>query len=200
MLSIKTRQKYLKALGLYNGSIDGVEGKLTKGAYKLLQNKFFARRKDVDGKYGNNTDILLQSAYNLKDSKYFSLPEFKCHCNTKYCTGYPAVVSKDLVDNLDKLRKWAGAPIVITSPLRCLKWNALQGGVSSSYHTKGKATDIYCSKYSHSLESRKKMINKFLTYSNSNMGYCNGYMKYKGGSIIKYTSKTMGNATHIQVN
>ena len=43
MLSIRERQTYLKYLGLYKGSIDGIEGRLTKEGYKSLQNKFFAR-------------------------------------------------------------------------------------------------------------------------------------------------------------
>ena len=66
MLTIKQRQEYLKYLGFYKGSIDGIEGNLTKSAYRTLQSKYFARKSDIDGKYGRNTDMLLVNAYNVK--------------------------------------------------------------------------------------------------------------------------------------
>jgi peptidoglycan hydrolase-like protein with peptidoglycan-binding domain len=73
MLSIKERQIYLKALGYYLGPIDEIEGPMTKSAYRALQNKYFIRSCDKDGVYGQNNDILLQNAYNFKDSQYFKL-------------------------------------------------------------------------------------------------------------------------------
>ena len=50
MISIKTRQQYLKNLGFYKGKIDGKEGPLTKKAYKRLKElgkyvKFFYSNK-----------------------------------------------------------------------------------------------------------------------------------------------------------
>ena len=105
LLTKKKRQEYLKALGYYNGAIDGIEGPKTKKAYKDLQKDFFTRKKDIDGKYGKNTDILLRSAYNCKDLKYFKLEEFKCQCKGKYCTGYPVELNKNLVENIDNLRE-----------------------------------------------------------------------------------------------
>ena len=62
MLNVKTRQTYLKSLGFYKGVIDGIEGVLTKQAYKNLQKTYFVRKSDIDGIYGNNTDKLLQNA------------------------------------------------------------------------------------------------------------------------------------------
>ena len=41
MLSVKTRQKYLKNLGFYKGKIDGIEGSITKKAYRNIQKKIF---------------------------------------------------------------------------------------------------------------------------------------------------------------
>lgn len=200
MLSIRERQTYLKYLGLYKGSIDGIEGRLTKEGYKSLQNKFFTRKSDRDGKYGRNTDMLLVNAYNVKKyTKNFSLSEFKCGCNTKYCTGYPAYLNVHLLKNLQTMRNNYGA-ITITSPLRCSKHNANIGGVAGSYHTKGKALDLYNVRFSSSFTNRKYAIEKWLLLPKSNMAYQNGYMHYKGKSVTGYNAPKMGNVIHVQVD
>lgn len=62
LLSKKKRQQYLQFLGFYKGEIDGKIGPLTKQAYIDLQACYFDRVKDIDGKYGKNTDILLKNA------------------------------------------------------------------------------------------------------------------------------------------
>ena len=200
MLSIRERQTYLKYLGLYKGSIDGIEGRLTKEGYKSLQNKFFTRKSDRDGKYGRNTDMLLVNAYNVKKyTKNFSLSEFKCGCNTKYCTGYPAYLNVNLLRNLQTMRDNYGA-ITITSPLRCSKHNANIGGVAGSYHTKGKALDLYNVRFSSSFTNRKYAIEKWLLLPKANMAYQNGYMHYKGKSVTGYNAPKMGNVIHVQVD
>ena len=200
MLSIRERQTYLKYLGLYKGSVDGIEGRLTKEGYKSLQNKFFTRKSDRDGKYGRNTDMLLVNAYNVKKyTKNFSLSEFKCGCNTKYCTGYPAYLNVNLLKNLQTMRNNYGA-ITITSPLRCSKHNANIGGVAGSYHTKGKALDLYNVRFSSSFTNRKYAIEKWLLLPKSNMAYQNGYMHYKGKSVTGYNAPKMGNVIHVQVD
>lgn len=200
MLSIRERQTYLKYLGLYKGSIDGIEGRLTKEGYKSLQNKFFTRKSDRDGKYGRNTDMLLVNAYNVKKyTKNFSLSEFKCGCNTKYCTGYPAYLNINLLRNLQTMRDNYGA-ITITSPLRCSKHNANIGGVAGSYHTKGKALDLYNVRFSSSFTNRKYAIEKWLLLPKANMAYQNGYMHYKGKGVTGYNAPKMGNVIHVQVD
>ena len=200
MLSIRERQTYLKYLRLYKGSIDGIEGRLTKEGYKSLQNKFFTRKSDRDGKYGRNTDMLLVNAYNVKKyTKNFSLSEFRCGCNTKYCTGYPAYLNVHLLKNLQTMRNNYGA-ITITSPLRCSKHNANIGGVAGSYHTKGKALDLYNVRFSSSFTNRKYAIEKWLLLPKSNMAYQNGYMHYKGKSVTGYNAPKMGNVIHVQVD
>ena len=200
MLSIRERQTYLKYLGLYKGSIDGIEGRLTKEGYKSLQNKFFTRKSDRDGKYGRNTDMLLVNAYNVKKyTKNFSLSEFKCGCKTKYCTGYPAYLNVNLLKNLQTMRNNYGA-ITITSPLRCSKHNANIGGVAGSYHTKGKALDLYNVRFSSSFTNRKYAIEKWLLLPKANMAYQNGYMHYKGKSVTGYNAPKMGNVIHVQVD
>ena len=81
ILSIKTRQKYLKNLGFYKGDIDGIEGILTKNAYRSLQKKYFVRSSDIDGVYGSNTEKLLRNAERIRlYTKNFKLEEFRCEC------------------------------------------------------------------------------------------------------------------------
>jgi peptidoglycan hydrolase-like protein with peptidoglycan-binding domain len=200
LLDVKTRQTYLKKLGFYKGEIDGSVGPLTKQAYKDLQNKYFTRAKDKDGIYGTNTDILLKSAYNCKDSKNFKLTEFRCGCGAKYCTGYPAVVNKNLVENLQTLRSHYGKSITITSGLRCVTHNKNIGGVTGSSHTKGMASDIYIAGgQSNSHTGRVAIVDYWDTLSNAKYAYCNGYMKYVNQSSKVYNSSSMGNAVHCNV-
>lgn len=176
MLSVKKRQTYLKALGFYTGRVDGIEGKLTKAAYLAFQKNYFPK-KHQDGKYGPDTDILLQSAYNCRDLKYFKLEEFRCPCGN--CTGYPAVISRDLVLKLDqKLRPKYGS-MVIKSGLRCKSWNTRVGGVSNSRHKQGKAVDFQCAKSRKSAADRTEIIK----YCKKIFRYCYGNTTGMGASI-----------------
>lgn len=143
LLSKLARQEYLKYLGFYKGECDGKIGPLTKQAYIDLQACYFDRKKDIDGKYGKNTDILLRNAYNVKKyCKDFKLSEFKCGCGRKYCTGYPSVISPIVLKTLQVLRDRYGKTIV-TSALRCKKYNkSLVGSSKNSRHLLGKAVDF----------------------------------------------------------
>lgn len=200
MLTVKQRQEKLKFLGFYKGAIDGVEGAKTKRAYKELQDTYFFRKQDKDGKYGTNTEKLLESAYNVKKySKNFDLKKDKlyCHCKGKYCTGYPAIINDDLMRNIQAERdKWGATSI--TSMLRCKKWNELQGGTKNSYHTKGKAVDFW-NKHTLTLSKRKDVINYWFKLHNPHYSYCNGYYKSKSGSGSK-TAKGMGISVHGDVS
>lgn len=196
MLSVKERQKELKVIGLYKGKIDGIEGTLTKKAYKDLQDKYFFRKKDKDGIYGTFTDILLQSVYNVKICcTTFDIKKDKmyCRCKGKYCTGYPAIINLDLLRNLQKVRNKYGRTTV-TSLLRCREWNKLKGGVKNSKHIKGLAVD-YKGLYTLTLKKRKNVINFWFTLLNPSYSYCNGYYKTPKKSGKK-VSKGMGTSIH----
>lgn len=196
MLSIKQRQEKLKYLGYYKGKIDGKVGRLTKSAYKKLQNDYFFRAKDKDGIYGKNTDILLNCVYNVKYyTTNFDIKKDKlyCRCKGKYCTGYPAIMNVNMLKNLQGIRDKYGATTV-TSMLRCSKWNKLQGGSTFSRHKSGKAVDFRNSKC-NTLNGRKEEIDYWMTFDKSRYSYCNGY--YRNGSK-KGTKKasSMGTSIH----
>lgn len=198
MLSIKKRQRYLKELGFYKGEVDGIEGPLTKQAYRNLQNKYFTRKKDRDGIYGANTEILLLNAYKCKDLKHFKLTEFKCNCKTKYCTGYPCEIDNMLLINLELMRNHFNKAIHITSGLRCEKHNLRVGGVVNSKHLTGKASDFYIISML-SLKNRKKLIDYWIDEIEvSNYAYCNGYGRTKTNTTYP-KSNSMGNATHVDI-
>ena len=189
MLTIKQRQNYLKSLGYYTGKIDGKEGPLLKAAYKELQKDYFVREKDIDGIYGNNTDILLQNAYNVKRlTPNFKLEEFKCGCKGKHCTGYPVLLSTQLLKNVQRVRTKFGAT-TITSGMRCKPYNnSLVGSSATSRHMKGKALDIYNQK-TRTEAGRRVVMAYWKLLPGWNYTYCN-----IGGNY-----PNMGNAVHIDV-
>jgi len=196
MLTIKQRQEKLKYLGYYKGKIDGIEGPQTKKSYLQLQKDYFFRKQDKDGKYGNNTEKLLECAYNVKKyTKNFDLKKDKlyCRCKGKYCTGYPAIIKEDLLKDLQSIRDKFGRTTV-TSMLRCKKWNKLQGGATNSKHLKGEAVD-YRNFNSLTLNGRKEEIDYWFTLKNPNYSYCNGYYRQTNKKGYK-ACKSMGISIH----
>lgn len=187
LLTVIERQKRLKELGYYDGRVDGLEGVKTSRAYADLQAKYFVRAQDVDGKYGQNTDNLLRSVWNCRNSRYFILKEFRCKCDGKYCSGYPAEVNQSLVNGLNNLRSKVGA-LTITSGLRCSKWNALQGGASGSRHMSGKACDVK-GKATATKDGRTNVKTIWMSQRNARYTYC-------GDDSKKYH---MGTSVHVDV-
>ena len=199
MESIKNRQKYLKKLGFYKGKIDGIEGAGTKKAYKQLQEKYFTRKKDIDGLYGVNTERLLINAYRVKVyTKNFKLEEFRCGCGAKHCTGYPAQLNINFLKNMQKLRNKYGS-LTITSGLRCVAYNSSIGGIRGSKHTQGKAADWFTSYTFKSFANRKSAIDWYIKYCSSvNYAYCDGYGRTKWQKEYPSVS-TMYKSIHVDV-
>ena len=73
--------------------------------------------------------------------RHFTRGEFACKCGS-YCDGYPAEMDRTLVQTADRLRKHFGAPVLVSSGLRCSRHNTAVGGVSNSRHLSGKAMDF----------------------------------------------------------
>ena len=203
MLSIKKRQQYLKNLGFYKGKVDGKEGPLTKKAYKSLQTKYFPK-SEQDGRYGNNTEILLRNAERVRlYCKNFKPEEFSCECGGKYCTKFPSLISIRLLKNLQKTRDKLGVPMTITSGIRCQRWNTICGGATFSRHMTGKAID-FVSEKTKTFTQRKKLIDWYIKLYGSNYAYQYKYGRTKWrtytGSNPNCNYPEMGNAVHIDVN
>lgn len=74
----------------------------------------------------------------------FTASEFRCGCKGKYCSGYPSKLDFDLVYGIQKVREHFGKPVIVSSGLRCKKYNdSLPGSSKNSAHKSGKAADIY---------------------------------------------------------
>lgn len=187
MLTKKQRKEYFKELGL---------GTYNEKNIKQLQKAYFTRKKYIDGKYGNNTDILLVNLYRVnKYAPHFTLNEFKCQCGGKHCTGYPKKLSVQLLKNVEKIRCNYNKPMTITCGLRCKAYNdSLQGSVKTSKHLKGKAVDFYMKGVSDTLANRKKSIKYIKTLPKHNYTYGNGIST--SGYVY---APNMGNALHTEV-
>lgn len=77
-------------------------------------------------------------------SKYFSSKE--CACKGKNCCGGSSPMDREFMRKIDLVREEANCPLYPTSAFRCLKHNKREGGVSNSWHTKGRAMDVHGAK------------------------------------------------------
>jgi uncharacterized protein YcbK (DUF882 family) len=73
----------------------------------------------------------------MQISPNFKRHEFACQCKCGYATADVA-----LVQILEHVRRWAGAPVTVTSAARCRKHNKSVGGGEVSQHLLGTAADI----------------------------------------------------------
>lgn len=88
---------------------------------------------------------------NIKDFKNFTMEELKCGCKGKHCKGYPVGFSYELLGQLQLIRKHFNKPVIITSAIRCQKYNdSLKGSIKKSKHTMGRAVDFYVKGVSYS--------------------------------------------------
>lgn len=200
MLNIKQRQEKLKYLGFYKGNVDGLTGPLTRKAYRDLQNKYFFRRKDKDGLYGPNTEKLLLNAYNVKKyTKNFDLKRDRlyCHCKGKYCTGYPAVMSPELLTEMQNVRNKYG-PVTVNSMMRCRIHNRNVGGISNSKHMKGQAADIKNRKIILTYDRTKKFIDEEIEKPAIQYAYTDGYGRTKTRTTYP-KARGMRKSIHINI-
>ena len=154
MLSLKERQTYMKKIGLYKKSIDGIVGKGHKNGVRQFNVIFLNKNLET---YFEDTDKLLRIIYKsycespyMKDSdwqyfKNFKKSEFKCKCKGKGCNGYPSKIRMKLVMLVQYIRNRLGKAYKFTSALRCALHNKKVGGVPKSKHQYGGATDGYAS-------------------------------------------------------
>ena len=76
--------------------------------------------------------------------KWFSMNEFECHCGCRMPDSAKANIVALVEQVLDPARERYGKPVCVNSGYRCVRHNAVVGGVANSQHTRGEAVDIYC--------------------------------------------------------
>lgn len=188
LLSVEKRKEYFKDIGLeYN-----------KATITALQKKYMARKSDVDGKYGPNTDNMVRTVRNvLKFTKNFDPKEFRCECGGKYCCGFPSWMKKVELENLQAIRTHYGKPMTITCGLRCKTYNnKLRGSIGNSKHLNGYAADFYMKGVTDTLANRKAAIKYIKKLPNHNYTYGNGI----NSNGVKVSAGYMGNALHTDTN
>ena len=75
-----------------------------------------------------------------QDTKNFKVTEFACkHCGENK-------IDQRVMNMAQALRDKLGVAVNVNSGYRCEKHNANVGGVKGSFHTKGLAADLSCSK------------------------------------------------------
>lgn len=183
LLSIDTRKKYFKHLGL---------GEYNQENIRKLQKKYM-RASDADGIYGINTDRLLRHVYNCSLVTNFKPEEFRCPCGK--CTGYPDRMKQVELEHIQTIRTHYGKPMIITSGLRCRYENNRVGGVSNSGHLTGYAVDFYMAGVTDTVANRNKALAyiKTLPYHKFTYG---AHMVDSDGAYREASG--MGNAMHTE--
>lgn len=74
---------------------------------------------------------------------HFNRQEFICCCEGRYCDGFPAEMSRELVGRMEAVRMVLGTAIIVTSGVRCPTRNEEVGGIPYSRHLVGAAADCY---------------------------------------------------------
>lgn len=183
MLDDKTVKEYLDELGY--ASVKSFQAAVMYPQY-------------VDGVYGPQTENALISAINVKrNTKNFSVKEFRCECGGRYCCGYPSTLKVEMLRNIQAIRDHYGRPITVTCGLRDKTYNSKLGGsIQNSLHLSGQAVDFYQLGVTDTLANRKASIKWIKTLPNHHYTYGNGINSYGNGVSAPY----MGNALHTDVS
>ena len=156
-MTAKQKQALLAYLGCYDGPLDGLWGEKPQRATIDFQ-RAYMEPTAVDGIFGAATEkrileviatgeepmesVKVDTAPGFwKDIRYFTRAEFRCPCGK--CGGFPVEPDETLVRLADQVREHFGAPIIVSSGVRCQAHNdELDGSVKNSYHLQGKAMDF----------------------------------------------------------
>lgn len=143
-MTVKQKQCLLCYLGYYDGDIDGRWGPRSRGAAEAFQRRFGL---EPDGIFGEKTESKILEVIAGGDTgdwwaeiRYFRPEEFACKCGA--CGGYPVQMEEAAVRAAETVREHFGAPVTVSSGLRCKAHNANVGGVANSRHLLGKAVDF----------------------------------------------------------
>ena len=155
-MTAQQKQCLLRYLGFYAGSVDGIWGEKSQRATIDFQLAYMEATA-VDGIFGAATekrileviatgeepvdDKMSATADWWQGIRYFTRAEFRCPCGR--CGGFPVEPDEKLVRLAEQVREHFGAPVIVSSGVRCQAHNdELPGSVKNSYHLRGKAMDF----------------------------------------------------------
>ncbi|WKY43509.1 D-Ala-D-Ala carboxypeptidase family metallohydrolase [Eubacteriaceae bacterium ES2] len=173
---IKQCQQVLIEKGFDPGPVDGICGPQTRQAIMAFQTR---SGLEVDGMVGPLTmKVLFESSmptevYDHEQlSQHFKREEFRCCCQGRYCTGFPAEMDQLLIAKLEGVRRELDSAIIVTSGVRCVIRNREVGGIENSRHLSGNAVDCYAPGFSVSRlkEVAKKQGLSVILYEEQ--GFC----------------------------
>ena len=141
-MTIKQMQCLLAYLGFYAGGLDGIWGPMSAGAEAGFRLTYGLDNEPLEAALLDAVGGKLEVRDPWEGVKWFKKEEFRCHCGGEHCDGYPAQVDARLLDLADRVREHFGAPMLISSGLRCPVHNQNVGGVANSRHMTGKAMDF----------------------------------------------------------
>ena len=121
---------------------DGVWGYQTETAVLQAVFTYDDNAHEEEAAITGSPDLDAQLAARFKGIRYWNPEEFRCQCGGRYCSGFPALPDRTLLELADDLRGRAGAPGHRSSGLRCPQHNANEKGVKTSKHQYGKALDF----------------------------------------------------------
>lgn len=146
-MTTEQRQLLLAFLGLYEGNIDGIWGKLSQRAMEQFQQE----QGLPVGEFTDETGRKLQEAVGSwkgnadwwEKIRFFDREEFRCTCGGRGCSGFPAEPRERLVRNAEAARKYFGKAAIVSSGVRCrLRNSELPGSAANSLHLSGRAMDF----------------------------------------------------------
>lgn len=195
-LTVKSQKQIMADFGFYDGPIDSLKN-VGRNNAALKVNRKYLPKKFHKPVYYKETDIVLRNLKKFHDLeiKNFKLEEFKCSCGRKYCSGYPVVLSSQLLINLQELRDTIGKPITVMHAagggMRCEELNRrTPGAIKNSLHTKGRAADIQVANMTETLIGRQTVMNEWKRLPKHNYTYCN----------VNGSHPNMGSSVHVDVS
>jgi len=108
--------------------------------------------------------------------RYFSAGEFK-RC-TPSCD--ISQMDEDFLRTLDKVREYAGIPLVLNCAYRSVAWDKAKGRSGNSAHTRGKAVDIRC----NASVTRWKIVRAAIDAGVRRIGIGDGFVHIDGDGTL----------------
>lgn len=122
-------------------------------------------------------------SYSLRENgdipltKHFKIREFRCRDGSDLIK-----IDTDFVqDKLQRIRDWAGAPVILNSAYRTEAYNQKVGGAAHSYHVLGRAFDIR-------VQGEAKSLDEICRYAES-IGVL-GIIRYPNHGFVHIDSRT----------